>query len=213
MHLTRLQLFEFVKSENLVNKVTTTDSKRRLIDYVLSKLPYCPEEIVTTKISFFCKKIFYRWKASGRNMKSFVKRNQEWLERKLMEENVCEVEHNLAATTTPTSHGRPKKIFTTLSTRSKQRLGKKLISSHSTEQLAFATQMGFVKKGQRNVANVIKKASTSSPRTLKFMKKKPLPSSIRTYTPDEALALIIDCKLTKDQYFQLRSGAKARNKY
>lgn len=208
---TRLQLFEYLKDENLINKITTADCKRKLCDYVFSKLPDLPVKTVTNTVSFFSMKICYRWKASGRNIKNFLKRNQEWLEKNLIHQNFCSAKKVSTSTSTKTLIGRPKKLFTTLSTRSKQRYVKTFISSHSTEELTFAAQMGFNKKGQRTTAHVIKKASTSSPRTLKLMKKEPSLSNIRTYTANAALALILDCKLTKDQYIQLRNGARVRN--
>ena len=58
---TRLQIFEYLHCENLINKATTAEYRRPLINYVLVKLPDYPIETVTNKISFLCYKISYRW--------------------------------------------------------------------------------------------------------------------------------------------------------
>ncbi|KAG8179922.1 hypothetical protein JTE90_025247 [Oedothorax gibbosus] len=62
---------------------------------------------------------------------------------------------------------------------------------------------------------MVKFAVTTSPRSLKKMKElhqSPSTSaeSIAAYTPDEALSLIVDLSLGKDDYLNLREGAKVR---
>lgn len=55
---------------------------------------------------------------------------------------------------------------------------------------------------------------TTSPSSIKRLKQACNPAEIRTiksYSPDEALALLVDLKLTKDQYIKLQKGAIERN--
>ncbi|CAH0547004.1 unnamed protein product [Brassicogethes aeneus] len=112
----------------------------------------------------------------------------------------------------PVSRGRPSKSFEEKSQRSRQRDVQPIVLDYSTEQLCLAAETSLVKSGQRNVAQVIKLATETSPRKLKKMKEvhdAPAPT-LRPYSPEEALGLIVDLGLTKEDYITIRLGAKER---
>lgn len=172
-------------------------------------MPYWSDEEAVNKISLFSNKIVIRWKASGKNKKSFLKRNEAWLKEAIYRpvSKPCINDDPTAPTTS-----RPVKNFDLLSGRSKRRRTKKLVASHSPEELAFATRSSLMKKGKRNVAHAIKKTVESSPRSLRIIKKGNFSQNVsEKHTPEEALALIVDSKLTRSQYTKLRKAAKNKN--
>jgi len=148
-----MQLFEFLLNERLLSRVTTVRVKKQLIDMISTKMPNIPKEDITTKISLFSHKILLRWKASGRNKKSFFKKNKEWLKKEIYQSDVQIIQQQYRLT--PTSRHRAIKEFDTISTRTKRRRTKSLVANYSSEELAFATQTSFIKKGKRNIAHVI----------------------------------------------------------
>lgn len=105
--------------------------------------------------------------------------------------------------------GRPKKNFGISSLRSKQRSVQSLVKHNSPEQLSFAAESSLVKSGKRKTAKVIKIALESSPRSLKKMQDSRV-ISYSLYTPVEALALIVDTIMTKEDYIKVQRGAKAK---
>nr|CAI5834885.1 unnamed protein product [Callosobruchus analis] len=184
-NVTRLQIFELLLSDSLLSRANTAVARRKVVDYVKCRIPDWPEDDIINKISLFSNKIVIRWKASGKNKNSFLKRNDAWLKEQIYR-------HALKAT--PFTPSRAIKSFVILSNRSKRRRTKKLVCSHSPEELVFATQSSLMKKGKRNVAHAIKKRSCQN--------------VIEEYTPEEALAVFVDSKLTRSQYTKLRSAAK-----
>ncbi|KAF2906046.1 hypothetical protein ILUMI_00131 [Ignelater luminosus] len=99
--------------------------------------------------------------ASRKNKKSFLKRNEDWLNQPLHQPT--HPLHQSDITATPKSQLRTVKKFHSLTDRSKRRRTKALVLSHSPEELAFASQSSYTKTGKRNIAYVLKKAVSSNP--------------------------------------------------
>ncbi|KAL4126338.1 hypothetical protein QTP88_010560 [Uroleucon formosanum] len=83
----------------------------------------------------------------------------------------------------------------------------------TSPEVLSAAKSKLYKKGQRSAASLFKDSSSSPNRAKKIKsaykdanKNCPVP-----YTPDEALAFMIDNKLTKQQYINIRLGSKKRN--
>jgi len=202
----RLQLFELLSKDSLVSQANTVAARKKMVKYIQSKMPGIREEEVLNKISFFSNKIVIRWKASGKNKKSFLKRNEDWLNQPLCQPT--NPLHQRDITATPKSQLRAVKEFHSLTDRSKRRLTQALVSNYSPEKLAFASQSSYTKIGKRNIAYVLKKAAGSSPRSLRELKKvQRSKSAIEKHSAEEALALIVDTKLTRAQYLKLRKAA------
>lgn len=209
MAVKRMQLFELLRRDSLLSRSNTIAARNIMVDYLKCNMPHLPEEIIKNKISLFSNKIGSRWKSSGKNIKSFLKRNNDWLNAE-----ICQtvIQSSLAtATTTPTSDKRKRGIknFESLSTRSKRRRTEELVSKHNPDELLFASQSSLTKTGKRNVAHAIKKAVNLTPRKLRVFRRDKLnQTKIKKYTPNEALALITDTKLTKSQYIKIRDSAR-----
>lgn len=90
---------------------------------------------------------------------------------------------------------------------------KHLVKSYSSTELSYAASAKYQISGKRSVSQLFKESIKSPNRAKKIMNsytcvedKKPIPYSI-----DEALALLVDNKLTKQQYVNIRIGSKKRN--
>lgn len=113
----------------------------------------------------------------------------------------------------PKKNGRPQKDFGSSSCRTKRRKCENLIQNNSTDQLAYATQMAMCADNRKGSANLIGQTASSNDKANKIinaMKSMEKTQSVQSYTVDEALSLIVDLKLTVDQYKVLRLGAKKK---
>lgn len=164
------------------------------------------------KTNKFVSKLFSKWRSSNRTLPVFLKREATWL---AQEHFYPQTEHANKRQTeaTPTRvRGRPKKLFSTSAKRSQLAKVVCLSNNNSPEQLTRAAQRSYRLVGKRMVADVIEKATKSSPRTLKKMKAVSSHESkgYKSYAPEEALAMIIDLDIRKQQYISLRKGALDR---
>lgn len=88
-----------------------------------------------------------------------------------------------------------------------------IVSDLNSEKLCLAAETSLAKSGNRSAAEVVKLAINSSPKSLKRMKlahDTSSSASLKPYNPEEALALIVDLGLTKENYITMRLGAKER---
>lgn len=86
-----------------------------------------------------------------------------------------------------------------------------LIKNYTKEELAFATASSLRLSGQRDAAIMLENITKNSDATkLKHAITRPA-SVLVKYTPEEALALYINRKLTVQTYLEVRSGAKQRH--
>jgi len=95
----------------------------------------------------------------------------------------------------------PKKIFKDSSRRLKLRKIENIISNFSTEKITYAAQT-LLNKGKRKAAFLINRVISVSPKKMKCVKKLFDPSTLSvnkptSYTPEEALALMVKMNLTK----------------
>lgn len=205
--ITRMQLFQFLWENNILSRANKAKPKQKMLEYIKQILPSTEEQDANNKISLFSTNILKRWRSSGRNKKSFLKKYAAWL----TEDFIISKPKNLLQRYAETPRCfKALKPFVSITSRSKRRRTKHLVDKYTPEELAFAAQSSFTKKGKRNISYAIKKATFSRPQEVKEMKnlnKK----EIHPYSPEEALALMVDVKLTKSQYLKLREGTKKRN--
>ncbi|EFN75999.1 hypothetical protein EAI_13213, partial [Harpegnathos saltator] len=96
----------------------------------------------------------------------------------------------------------PKLSYEESSDRTKRKKSSDLSALHSSNILAVATCTSLRKEGNERVANLILESISN-----KSVSKAPV---VHPYTEEEALALIINCRFSVDQYKTLRIGAKER---
>ncbi|CAI6363407.1 unnamed protein product [Macrosiphum euphorbiae] len=108
--------------------------------------------------------------------------------------------------------GRPTKPFIQSSDKTKRRKIKSILNENSKDKIIFATKTILYSDGNRAAADLLKQSTEYSPQRalkIKHTYNNRL-SVVKPYTADEALALIIDAKLTKFSYSMLRKGSKQR---
>ena len=215
----RIELFKVLQNEKLY-KLSSFKCNERLIRFVLDKFGLTePSEYllgqIKAVIKVFVTKLLLKWRDCNYMYERFITRHTEWLQGDLNFSEILRTPPSITPTSSVTERrGRPKKIFEESSDRSRQRDVSLLVSDFSTQKLCFAAESSLRKAGKREAAQVVKLAVTSSPKRLKKMKQVHntvlLAPTIRSYSPDEALSLIVDLGLTKEDYLTMRLGAKER---
>lgn len=109
--------------------------------------------------------------------------------------------------TSKSTVGRPVKPFSNSSNITKNRKIKNLLAENSKEKLIYAAKSVLYSDGNYAGADLLEQCMQFSPkRALKIRKsyKDSLKLVNSHYTVDEALALIIDTKLTKQSYLMIK---------
>lgn len=200
--------------KELADEYFRNKKQEDVLCYIQRKLNLnsCINEIpleLQAKLSVFVKNLKMRYKEVDWSKDRFYKRSAIWLESELTVQIGSE-------TTDKNSVGRQQKSLDNCSDRSKRRklkdineeIGEKTIKESFIHQ--FRSQKQYIK------ADIIAKVSTASPvRTKRILKSVATPSEEKQFTNEEALALFLDLKLTKQQYTQLRLRAieKGSNLY
>lgn len=111
------------------------------------------------------------------------------------------------------SGGRPECSFRESSDRSKRRKTQELRKTHTTDELSYATKMSLRESGAVSAAKVVNDVTfKSSARAMKYISVVKEVSKMETkMSPNTALALVLDAKLTKLQYVNIRLTTKLCN--
>jgi len=188
--------------------------KSLLMDYLKNRLGnkcnFDNEEIkkcLSNKIDGFCSTANKKWKESNYCIRKFKKKNEFWLQ---LHFNIPYVVNCDVTNQPSTSAGRPLKVFADLSDRSKRRHVKHLRETTTSDELVYAAKSTLYVEGKRAAAYVVSQVSEFSPkRAIKIRKMYKNPKSHLTpYTEDEALAFMVDTRMTKNSYHLTRLGAK-----
>lgn len=158
-------------------------------------------------ISEFSKKIKERWVKSGRRIGTFFKKYESWLDKEDLVFNITTNEDLILQE--PRSTGRPTKPLEEVQYRSKKQKVEHLLS-FGFEQVTFAATVALRDAGKRDAANLLKEISSASPSrstNIKHVRNEKQNNSIRQFTKEEALAVFVDCRLTKQSYTNLRKSA------
>jgi len=144
------------------------------------------EKCILNKIDGFCSTVYKKWKESNYCTKKFKTKNESWLK---LHFNIPFVKNCDVSTQPSTSAGRPTKVFSELSDRSKRRNIKHLRETTSSEELVYAAKSTLYVEGKRAAAHVVSQISEFSPqRAIKIRKMYTnTKSHLTVYTEDEAL--------------------------
>ena len=107
--------------------------------------------------------------------------------------------------------GRPAAEFEDASDRTKRRRAEEIRSSVSTSELTFAAQMSLRSSGNTDAASVLKDVTTTTPtRATKYREAIKIATTPRPtkMSADEALVDLVNLKLTKQQYIDLRKSLR-----
>lgn len=142
-------------------------------------------------------------------MSKFLIKNEKWLQ---LESNIPFIAKNEIGYVPSTSRGWPSKSFFDLSERSKRRKSEYLMKTTTSEVLVCAAKNTLYSEGKRAAARMLSQITEYSPRRAIKIKNiyKNSSKTVMPYTEDEALAFIVDTRMTKDAYQIARLGAKQR---
>ena len=180
--------------DGLQSKLISSMFEKEAETLIFSNYPLLDKEIVLKFLISF-KKIWNHSKVARRKDRLFATKS-DWL-------NV-EISPNFTPSTVPGPcgdlGGRPPVSFDDGSVRTKKRKIE-AIRIRSTSELLYAAMMSLREDKRYKDAKVIEE----------MMKRKEDASPDMTYSNEEALALILDCKLSKADYQTIRSSALDKN--
>lgn len=151
-----------------------------------------------------------KWIQCNRNIHIFSKNNSVWLQTIF---NLPMNNNNILTNVEKNQTGRPSKEFLECSERTKRQKVLPLVKSYSSPELVLALSTKFQKSGKRS-ASLLLNDSLASPKRATKMRNiinNVVHNNIIAYTANEALAFLIENKLTKQQYLNIRLGAKKKN--
>ena len=146
-----------------------------------------------------------RWKECSNNKHSFEKKYHQWLEMPILSE---ELKVELAQLKKQMLPGRPSKNFEDLCPRGQRNRTTEIRNKYTKYELLSASSSIFGSQKSRAKSKIIQTVSHGSPTTLKRMQNAIQQHSEKTEkcsTPERALTLYIDNKMTVEQYNNLRS--------
>lgn len=161
-------------------------------------------EKLTNNLNLLLSKIKTKWQEAGRYKDLFLKKNSIWLDKIFTFICICDEEEPMPST----SGGRPIKPFEDCCAKTKKtKIGD--IINRPLNEIVFASEVAVRKSGKRDAANIIKEVALSSCDVATQIKKLRLSklNETRSFTNEEALAIFIDCKLSKNSYKLLRNHA------
>jgi hypothetical protein len=151
-----------------------------------------------------------KWKASSRDSEKFYKNNSRWVDSPYV------IKQEYIIFKVPNPPGKPKKSWDESSSRTKRRavqtLSEQLISE-ILPKILKSVHITAKKDGESDLVFILAEAMKSPSRPSKIAGKIRDQISFRKYTPEEALALLINGDSTVDTYNRLRDGAKSHGMY
>lgn len=204
-----MELFCKLRENNiLITQASSNDSRDFLMNILKKKYEQHAwsksyEDNIKSLIRTFSVILVRKWRASNSTFNGFTKKNVLWLQKQFEMPNQCNKKIKQKV-------GRPKKLFTETSIRSKQRQSAVIGKICTTPEITFIAKSKLYKSGRRTLANLLEEGASTPKRALK-MKKALKTKKVIPFSPQEALAFILDNKLTKQQYINIRCDAIKRN--
>lgn len=156
-------------------------------------------------------KISARWERSVRDMKRFQNDNEKWLNEEIQLPD--EFYNQVPTSSSKPNRGRPSKLFDECAPKVQKRKIHELVSTRTPSEIAVAAEVSLRSAGKRDAANLIKELVLSSPARATNLKKARLtqhePNKI--ISPEEALLLMVNTKLSTFQYKNMRQQLKTMN--
>lgn len=192
---TRRKLVEIYFSSKFKN----IDQKFTDVESFLIEKTCCGENQVCElkkNLKNFKHQLKTKWESAHRTKATFFATQSKWLN-----ESIAFKKYSL-----PIRVGRPIQNFDACSEQTKRKKTAELRSSASSSELLYAAQMNLRASGQIEVADAIKK-TTSSPEFVRKINDYKEPKKLSSR---EALSMIIEANLSRHQYEIIRSYANDR---
>ncbi|OXA42090.1 V(D)J recombination activating protein 1 [Folsomia candida] len=150
-----------------------------------------------------------KWESSSRTMSKFEAKEKDWL--------ALEFELNpnwlIPKTRSTRPVGRPTLTWDESSGSSKRRKVQEVIEAtkdEPLEKIVKAAQLSAKREGESDISFILSQALSSPRSRSQIVSKIKDKTAITSYTPEEALALIIDNDMSVATYNNIREGAKTR---
>lgn len=196
---------------------TSIDEKNNaVLTFVLNKYHLNDQEAsniyhsVKEKVRNFNVSVNKMWQCCTRTRNKFETKHRDWLNTTI---DFFDIQSHFDQSIPSTSRGRPCKSFEDLGDQRKRQKIMPLVTEHSLSELTFATRKSLELSGQRTASKIIKEVAALKVKDASKIKKAldSPPSKYIKYTPEEALSLFIDGRLSKKSYVLMQQGAKRRN--
>ncbi|CAI6357482.1 unnamed protein product [Macrosiphum euphorbiae] len=189
--ISRQKLYDIIKSSGC----ETIDKKFNLIKIEIEKrVKNCEQNNdFKKKLSYFNSEYKSRWEKAHRVEERFIVENKNWLNASI----------KFVSLNNQNNRGRPVVAFEMSSERNKRKITQELRNNTSVNVLSHATQMSLRASGQVEVAKLLKEITTSTPtRASRYRKvfKKQSAQAPKKLSGEDALAVIVDTKLSRHQY-------------
>lgn len=202
--LTRRFLFENIGECGLDNYKEQVNNLKS----VLEQLTECPKSELREfhkKTYAFLASFKKKWQQAKRMKTRFLIDNSGWLDATITfpDYRACKSKKNV---------GRPKLEFNELSERSKRLKTEVLRSEYSTQELCYAAQMSLRQSNNVKASKIVKDITISpASAATKYRQNLKMASSNQSMlSPEEALSMFVEAKLTRKQYNVIRSYDKKR---
>lgn len=151
-----------------------------------------------------------RWKNSNRTRKFFEEKYASWLDVEVEFQPLEEARAEDEPSASSGKRGRPTKKFEEAKERTRKKIIKRDADRLSTPRAARVLSSHLQRRGNRTGASCVKLFSSASPKSTKglYQKIKRKEKRVTPFSPEEALSLLIEAKLTKKSYCTLRMAAK-----
>ena len=172
------------------------------------------EDSLKSSLIGFYYKFVTLWKNSRRNEKNLERKHCKWLDG-IIDFSAHSFDNPGPSTVnaTPIKRGRPKKSFDEGSDRTKRRIIKRGSDSCTTPEAIGVLSSRLRQKGNRAGECILKLVTSSTPKSskknLQIIRERS--RSCKSYSPEEALSLLIETKLSKQSYEVIRKSARERN--
>lgn len=145
----------------------------------------------------FCFQFRTRWASSSRMKERFVLNNKSWLDSSIGFPRQSSVKR-----------GRKELQFEDCGERSKNKRTMALRKAIPSSLLAHATQMSLRADGKLKASKIVKEITTTSPSDVdKIYKSFSNPSTVTQMSREEALAVLVEAKLSRHQYNIISASA------
>lgn len=129
---------------------------------------------------------------------------------RFLEENAVWLDSSIAFVPPPTKRGRKQSSFEESSNKTKAKKTKWIRDSTPVSVLTHAQQMSLRADGKVQASKILKEITTTTPTRASKYRKSFKKNTIKQLSPEEALSVIIEAKLSKHSYNVIRRVAPER---
>ena len=164
------------------------------------------KEMIIRSIQNFKSRYILRWNECKRNSTFFEQKYKLWIEGSLLSEDI---ESSILSIHRKNKPGRPPSDFSNLCPRSQRRRTETVRKELTSFELLHAAASSLGSQYKRSHAKIIQAVSNNSPNTVKRLKTALTPEKVKPSrsTPEDSLALMMDNKMTVEQYNTMRNHA------